>query len=143
MTIHDDEYNGYVELIMDLDWEGYDLWLVGGILSHDTQAIDVVINGPYDPPKIITLMEECKKMGPWDITYTKDRPLEDPYEPRMIHVAVNRPGKRCRNAFGMGAHQHGLCWLPLQIPSQKMLQRKTVTYQQPVLLIQNGQQIYL
>ena len=143
MTIHDNEYKGYVELIMDLDWEGYDLWLVGGILSHDTKDIDVVINGPYDPPKIIALMEECKKMGPWDITYSTVRPLEDPYEPRVIQIAINRPGNRCRNAFGMGAYQHGMCWLPLKIPSQKMLQRKNVTYQSPVLLIQNGQQIYL
>lgn len=144
MIIGDNEYKGYVELIMDLDWADYDLWLVGGILTgKDTQDIDAVIVGPHNPERVLALIEECKKMGPWDINYQSRRPLEDPYMKRIETVAVNRSKKRCRNLLGPGLHHEGLCWLKIEIPSLKMQERRDRTYKAPRLLIQNGEQIYL
>ncbi len=55
---------------------------------------------------------------------------------------VDRGGTRANQRFG-GVWQEGLYWLNFELPTKKMKQRgDSYNYGKPILLIQNGQQLY-
>ena len=148
MRLNDEEFWGYVELIMDLDWRDYDLTIFGGITGNwDTLDIDACIWGEYDPVHIKYLLEEMKKLGPWDAYYSthpdgKDWDYSKP--PITVNMAkpVDRISARANARFG-GVWQEGLYWLNFRLPNKKMKQRgPEYQYGKPIILIQNGQQLY-
>ncbi len=144
----DEEFWGYIELIMDLDWKDYNLTIFGGITGNwDTPDIDGVLWGEYRPQHIKYLLEEMKLLGPWDLFYSQDeiaRTWHTQMQPTSWNIAkpVDRGHVKARARFG-GVWQDGLFWNKYKVPSQKQKQRDSrYKYNKPITLIQNGQQLY-
>ena len=69
--IEDTIYKGCVEDLLALDWTGYKLYLVGGLLEGwKTTDIDICITGDIGD-NLSTLMEDATKLGPFDVYYVK------------------------------------------------------------------------
>ena len=67
----DEIYKGCIEDLLKLDWSGYKLYLVGGLLEGwKTTDIDICITGNIGDD-LPVLMEEASKLGPFDIYYVK------------------------------------------------------------------------
>ena len=67
----DNLYKGCLEDLLKLDWDGYELYLVGGLLQGwKTTDIDICITGTIGDD-LIPLMEEAAKLGPFDLYYVK------------------------------------------------------------------------
>jgi len=55
---------GLLKEIKELDWEDYNLYLVGSILSNvETSDVDLIITGPLVPAKIDYLLESIVEIG--------------------------------------------------------------------------------
>ena len=55
---------GLLKEIKELDWEDYNLYLVGSILSNvETSDVDLIITGPLVPAKIDYLLEAIVEIG--------------------------------------------------------------------------------
>jgi len=68
-------YQGCLADLLALDWTGYQLYLVGGILQGwKTTDIDICITGEVQD-NLPDLMKQAEKLGPFDIFYVKS--LED------------------------------------------------------------------
>jgi len=53
-----------IDIIKELDWDGFNLYAVGSILSDvDTHDFDLIITGPIIPAKINYLLEEIVEIG--------------------------------------------------------------------------------
>lgn len=69
--IEDETYKGCIEDLLKLDWSGYKLYLVGGLLEGwKTTDIDICITGNIGDD-LPVLMEEASKLGPFDVYYVK------------------------------------------------------------------------
>ena len=67
----DNLYKGCLEDLLKLDWDGYELYLVGGLLQGwKTTDIDICITGTIGDD-LIPLMQEAAKLGPFDLYYVK------------------------------------------------------------------------
>jgi hypothetical protein len=72
MILGDKEFQQAYQPIFNLDWTGYDLYLVGSLTgSESSNDIDATIVGPYNPPKVLELLKGVEACGPWDISYEK------------------------------------------------------------------------
>jgi len=68
-------YQGCLADLLELDWTGYQLYLVGGLLhGWKTTDIDICITGAVQD-NLPELMEQAEKLGPFDLYYVKS--LED------------------------------------------------------------------
>ena len=147
MRLGDEEYKGFIDLLMDIDWYDYDAWLVGGITGDwNTPDIDLIMLGDYDPKKIKEIQLQARVLGPFDICYSQDKRITEwTYGDQPIKVqfcrTYSKTNARAYARFG-GVWQDDLYWLPFELPSRKMKQRKTANYGKPIQLIQNGEQIY-
>ena len=64
-------YQGCLADLLTLDWTGYKLYLVGGILQGwKTTDIDICITGTVQD-NLPDLMKQAEKLGPFDIFYVK------------------------------------------------------------------------
>lgn len=64
-------YQGCLADLLELDWTGYQLYLVGGILQGwKTTDIDICITGTIQS-NLPDLMKQAEKLGPFDIFYVK------------------------------------------------------------------------
>ena len=119
MRLGDEEYKGFVDLLMDIDFYDYDAWMVGGITGDwDTPDIDLILMGPYDADRITEIMEEAEKLGPFDICYTQDERIKTwTYGDSKIKVqfckTYDRMDVRAHARFG-GVWQEGLYYLPFR-----------------------------
>jgi len=147
MRLGDEEYKGFIDLLMDIDFYDLDVYMVGGITGDwDTPDIDLILTGTYDAERISEIMLEAEKLGPFDICYTQDERIKtwqygDPNIRVQFCKTYDRTRAKAHARFG-GVWQEGLYWLPFDLPSRKMKQRKTANYGKPIQLIQNGEQIY-
>ena len=148
MRLRDTEFWGYVDLIMDLDWKDYDFTIFGGITGNwETQDIDGAIWGEYDPVHIKYLLDEMKKLGPFDCFYSNHptgRDWDNTMQPMILNVAktVDRGNPKAKARFG-GQWYDNLYWINIGLPNIKMKQRNDAyQYGKPITLIQNGQQLY-
>lgn len=151
MILGDKEFQQAYQPIFDLDWTGYDLYLVGSLTnSESSNDIDATIVGPYDPPKIIELLKGVEACGPWDISYEgevyKPWRIGDPR--RMVPMGKSKdrrkPGKGNpkKSSDGRpGAWQDGIYWLQWELPCLKMIQNPE-RYSEEIQLIQKGKQLY-
>lgn len=141
----DQEFLGFIDLLTDLNWSGLNVWLVGAITGDtETEDIDIMITGQYLPEQLIHVMTEARKLGPFDVFYTKqdthlwevgDHPVR-----MMIAKPWDRGHKRAK-ARKNGAWQDGLYWIPWDLPSAKQ-ETRPHRYGRNLPLIQNGEQIY-
>ena len=59
-----DSVKHIIDLIKELNWDDYQLWAVGSILSDvDTHDLDLIITGPIIPAKVNYLLEEIVEIG--------------------------------------------------------------------------------
>ena len=64
-------YKECIKDLLKLDWSGYKLYLVGGVLhGWPTTDIDICITGTIGDD-LPVLMEEATKLGPFDLYYVK------------------------------------------------------------------------
>ena len=72
MTGTDDPiYQGCLTDLLELDWTGYQLYLVGGLLEGwQTTDIDICITGTIQD-NLPGLMKQAEELGPFDIYYVK------------------------------------------------------------------------
>mgnify|MGYP003681255031 FL=1 len=57
-----------------LNWKGFKLYLVGSLVEGwKTKDIDVVITGKGDNKQLFNSMEAARKLGPFDMYYTKNK----------------------------------------------------------------------
>ena len=64
-------YTGCLSDLLELDWTGYQLYLVGGVLEGwKTTDIDICITGTVQN-NLPSLMEQAEKLGPFDLYYVK------------------------------------------------------------------------
>ena len=150
MILGDKEFQQAYQPIFDLDWTGYDLYLVGSLTnSESSNDIDATIVGPYDPPKILELLKGVEACGPWDIAYNSEV-----YEPwrigdptRMVPMGKSKQSKfergnpRKSSNGTPGQWQDGIYWLKWELPCDKQM-KNPERYADEIQLIQNGQQLY-
>lgn len=138
MRIEDAEFKSYLEEVTKLDWSGLDLTLFGGIVSDwETKDIDCRIMGEYDEERLAGLMLEMKRLGPWSPYYTNDSSIINDFEtPRKILIAFPDSTSRTNTK---------LTWKWFKFPHTKWLirKRKGILNGEPIMVIQNGTQIYL
>lgn len=150
MKLGDNEFNTAYQPIFDLDWTGYDLYLVGSLTnSESSNDIDAIIVGPYDPPKILELLKGMEACGPWDVAYygTVYQPwiVGDPT--RMIPMGKSKQSKfpkgnpRKSSNGTLGVWQDGIYWISWELPCKKRIVNPE-RYADDITLIQNGQQLY-
>tara|TARA_R100000278_G_C5409842_1_gene142651 strand:+ start:114 stop:608 length:495 start_codon:yes stop_codon:yes gene_type:complete len=69
--VEDAMYKECIKDLLALDWSGYQLYLVGGLLEGwKTTDIDICITGNIGDD-LPVLMEEASKLGPFDVYYVK------------------------------------------------------------------------
>ena len=126
-----------INKLKDINWDGFKLYLVGGILEGwETKDIDICLLGPSNNLLLFKSMEEARKIGPFDFFYVKElKSLKDgPYSicfgksyDRGHPLAKKRPGKWI----------DGLFWQTLDFPIKKAVYNNR-TYNKPPLLIYDG-----
>ena len=132
--LQDPQCQAKLEKLFQLDWTGFDVWAVGGIVSNwETPDIDLVLLGEYDEQRIVDLMVAVKQIGLIDMFYTQDSRFHR-------HDAIYRDKQRSAQI-----KKGKLEWNTLLFPTvkYKMKRKKGFYYGEPVQLIQNGVQIYL
>lgn len=150
MILGDKEFKQAYQPIFNLDWTGYDLYLVGSLTnSESSNDIDAIIVGPYDPPKVIELLKGVEACGPWDIAYYGE--VYQPYQMgdpvRMVPLGKSKDRRRLsanpkKSSDGTpGAWQEGIYWLKWELPCAKRIANPE-RYADDIQLIQNGQQLY-
>ena len=102
-TLNDPNFKLWLNTIKEMDWQGYELWIYGGILDKPvTRDIDASLIGPWDPDKIRLLLYgmyqtafELQLMP--DIKYQTreqladpDSPLESGYPPNILIIEGKR-----------------------------------------------------
>lgn len=134
--LDDPQFKMYFNRILDLDWQDYELWAVGGIVSGwKTHDIDCIILGPYDEGRLANLMLDMYELGPWQPYWTDD---PNPFVDR------NERRRKIRALIPSLQYENKLIELSLKLPTLKMSVRKSIgtMYGLPELLIQNGSQVY-
>ncbi len=150
MILGDKEFQQAYHPIFNLDWTGYDLYLVGSLTgSESSNDIDATIVGPYDPPKILELLKSMEACGPWDVAYygTTYEPWRIGDSTRMVPMGKSKQSKHPRgnprkSSDGKpGQWQDGIYWIKWELPSDKQM-KNPERYADEIQLIQNGQQLY-
>ena len=138
MRIEDAEFKSYLEEVAKLDWSGLDLILVGGIVSdRETEDIDCGIMGEYDEERLARLMLEMKRLGPWSPYYTNDPYVWDNVKtPRKHLIAFPDLTSRTNTKLKWK-------WWKLPMTKQLVRMRQGIFNGEPIMVIQNGTQIYL
>jgi hypothetical protein len=145
MILGDKEFQQAYQPIFNLDWTGYDLYLVGSLTgSESSNDIDATIVGPYNPPKVLELLKGVEACGPWDISYEGEvyKPWRIGDKPRRV------PAGECRDRHKSGkgnqrkgVWQDGIFWNHFDLPATKQIANPE-RYADEIQLIQNGQQLY-
>jgi len=69
--VEDETYKGCMEDLLALDWTGYKLYLVGGLLEGwKTTDIDICITGEINN-NLPILMQAAEELGPFEMYYVK------------------------------------------------------------------------
>jgi len=127
---NDPIYQGCLADLLALDWTGYQLYLVGGLLEGwKTTDIDICITGDIGD-NLSTLMEDATKLGPFDIYYVKSLDEIRGNANRIWEFAkhIDRRGARAPRWHGQWKSD-GLFWMCEKFPD------KGRTYDaQPLLL---------
>lgn len=136
--LQDEQFKEYYTQLLQLDWTGYDVWAVGGIVSDwDTYDIDLVVFGERDEERIYSLFEQVKTIGPFSPFWTTDERAVNldrtSRKPTLIHVGYQTP-----------AYPNKLRFRTFKFPMTKQyLRMKQGLYHgAPIQLIQNGSQVY-
>ena len=110
--ITDDIYKGCIEDLLKLDWSGYKLYLVGGVLQGwQTTDIDICITGTIGDDLPI-LMEEATKLGPFDLYYVKSLDEIKDNTTRIWEFAKHSDRKHAKATRWNGQwKQDGLFWM--------------------------------
>ncbi len=130
----DAEFKEHYKKALDLDWSGFSVWIVGGLLgNHATKDIDVYIYG-QDRAKAVDLMWKLKQLGPWDPQYIETMDL----------INWNWDCQRLRASAAHTINGETLRWFVTIIPSLKMKMKQEAGYvsSPPKLVIQNGINLY-
>jgi len=134
--LHDEKFVEYFAQVLELNWHGYDLWAVGGIVSDwDTHDIDCVILGDYDEPRLLQIMNRMKQLGPWSPYWTQD--------PKPF-VGNDEHRRKMRICFPDSNDTDFMMKTWWKWPNTKWMVRKRrgILNGDPVQLIQNGSQVY-
>lgn len=136
--INDIEASYFIKKIHDLNWVGYKVYLVGGIVEGwETRDIDVVIEGPIgDGLQLFYLMNRLKSMGPFDIFYSEDGPKIE--NKNIEHTITRGRGQDRRDYLANkleGYWENNIFWVESTFPSLKHIEANRIYNKEPLLLI--------
>ena len=128
---------GLIKKLKDINWKGFKLYVVGGILEGwETKDIDICIQGEINTKQLFSSMEAARKLGPFDLYYVTvlKSMYTGPYSVRFAK-SYDRLGPKAtpRN----GEWVDGLFWQELHFPRQKHIDAGRI-YTKPPLLIHDG-----
>jgi ribonucleotide reductase alpha subunit len=120
-----------------INWEGFKLYLVGGILEEwETKDIDICILGELNSKQLFESMEAARKLGPFDLYYVNElRALDDgPYSIKFAK-SYDRVSPRAKQRPGEWIDE--LFWQEISFPMKKHTDKNRI-YTKPPLLIHDG-----
>ena len=135
--IKDPLFLDLIKKLKDINWDGFKLYLVGGMLEGwETNDIDICIQGKINTGQLSSSMEAARKLGPFDLYYVNvlKSMHTGPYSIRFAK-SYDRLGPRATPR--QGEWVDGLFWQELHFPMQKHIDKGRV-YTKPPLLIHDG-----
>tara|TARA_R110002050_G_scaffold14198_10_gene45024 strand:+ start:417 stop:815 length:399 start_codon:yes stop_codon:yes gene_type:complete len=120
------EVDIYIKKLLELKWDTYDLYLVGGALyKQETKDIDICIVGRNDSNKVFKLMEQSRSLGPFDVYYWGNKDQignQKPYSAKSYDRGHNKAKQR------KGEWIDGLFWQHLDFSCKKFNPKPLLIY---------------
>tara|TARA_R100000541_G_scaffold41339_1_gene48813 strand:+ start:462 stop:884 length:423 start_codon:yes stop_codon:yes gene_type:complete len=126
-----------IKELLDLNWDHYNLYIVGGLIQGwETNDIDVVVTGPIlDHVNFINLFNKANKISFIDISYHKKLigiPLGDCTTMEPINIDIGRLSKPSKNIYSY--FENGVWFRRVIYPTFKQIKNKRVYTSHPVLI---------
>lgn len=144
MRLGDAKFEELVNAILQYDLTGYDVYIVGSIIrGRDANDLDVVIVGEWDHDRLASIFEPLNEIKELDLyfqdvpplAYSKGSTLQRGRQLQWLGDDASL--KKRSEGVEMGKFQ--LKWFTVPTPKSKA---RGYTYVEPLLVIQNGEQIY-
>ena len=119
------EIDIYIKKLLELKWDTYNLYLVGGALyKQETKDIDVCIIGCDNSSKVSKLIEQSRSLGPFDIYYCNKDQIgkQKPYAAKSYDRGHGKAKQR------KGEWIDGLFWQHLDFSSKKFNPKPLLIY---------------
>lgn len=141
MRLTDKSVASILDNIKKLNWNGFKLFLVGGLLEDwDTRDIDVVITGDGNYKLLFDSMEKARLLGPIDFYYIKDENnlIQDRSKPFTSKFAKSYDKGHSKAKQRPGEWKDGLFWMEYTFPPIHFETNKKYKNQNNPLLIHDG-----
>ena len=142
MTLGDEQYQHIIDQVLQHDLTGYDVYLMGSITRGAAKDLDVAIVGEWDYERLAAIFEPLSAVSALDLYYQAVPPI-------AYDASMQPQGFRSIQWIGLDAHPAkkrgqllgGFVVRTFTVPNGKA---KTLKHKlaEPILLIQNGEQIY-
>lgn len=143
MILGDETYQAIVDQIMQHDLTGYDVYLVGSVTKRNARDLDVAIVGPWDYERLAAIFESLSGVKYLDLSWCANAPETYSWYDAPRRVANRKwigldasPRKKSSGQLFGGFIQNNVT-----LPTVKSKMRKYIDIT-PILIIQNGEQIY-
>ena len=119
------EVDIYIEKLLELKWDKYNLYLVGGaIYKQETKDIDICMVGSSDSNKVSKLIEQSRRLGPFDVYYCN----EDQIGNQKPHAAKSYDRGHSKAKQRKGEWIDGLFWQHLDFSYKKFNPKPLLIY---------------
>ena len=142
MILGDEQYQSIINQILQHDFTGYDVYLVGSILHGNANDLDVVVVGDWDYERLAAIFEPLNAVAKLDLSWVENaiefgHSTIPTFEMYRKWIGLNASPKRKSSGQLVG----GFLQSKMKLPTVKSKIRK-YEVKQPIQLIQNGEQIY-
>ena len=143
MRLGDAEYQAIIDQVLAYDLTGYDVYLMGSIIRGKANDLDVVIVGPWDYERLRALFEPLSGIDRLDLYYSDEPPLAYSHgDWPSRQLSVQWIGENANPRIqSRGQLLDGFLQRHFTIPNGKAKTLKH-EYAEPILLVQNGEQVY-
>lgn len=142
MILGNEQYQAIIDQVLQHDLTGYDVYLMGSIIRGVANDLDVMIVGPWDYERLAAIFEPLSGVKYLDLYYSDQPPLayqhsDLPQREKSIQWIGEdaHPRKKVGQLLGGFVVRH------FAVPNGKAKTLKH-KYAEPILLVQNGEQIY-
>jgi hypothetical protein len=144
MILGDAKYQELVSAILQYDLTGYDVYITGSIIrGRAAKDLDVVIVGEWDHDRLASIFEPLNEIKELDLYFQEVPPLaysagSTLQRGRQLQwLGDSASLKKRSEGVEMGKFQ--LKWFTVPTPKSKA---RGYNYAEPLMIIQNGEQIY-
>lgn len=144
MILGDAKFKELVNAISEYDLTGYDVYVVGSIIrGRAANDLDVVIVGEWDHDRLASIFEPLNEIKELDLYFRSEEPFAYSAGSRLLRYrALSWLGDGAnlrRKSRGVQLGKFQLRWYTVPTPKAKA---RGYTYAEPLMIIQNGEQIY-